>query len=166
MNRELDYDPLKVAIIGGGIGGLAAALALLRHGVDVDVYEQSNQLKEGGAGIQISSNGTRVLDALGLEKALARVQVVSSRSELRHWKTGETWNWFELGETSVQRYGTRHMMLHRGDPHGILADAVRGLKANAIKLGKRCVAVTQSGEQVEVRFESGEPVKADDGAHL
>jgi len=52
------------------------------------------------------------------------------------------------------------MMLHRGDLHGILADAVRGLKENAIKLGKRCVAVPQSDEQVEVRFESGEPVKA------
>src|ERR1700704_870911 len=160
MNRELDYDPLKVAIIGGGIGGLAAALALLRHGVDVDVYEQSNQLKEGGAGIQISSNGTRVLDALGLEKALARVQVVSSRREIRHWKTGETWNWFELGENSAQRYGTRHMMLHRGDLHRILADAVRGLKANAIRLGKRCVAITQTDEHVEVRFETGEHANA------
>jgi salicylate hydroxylase len=160
MNRKLDYDPRKVAVIGGGIGGLAAALALLRRGVDVDVYEQSTELKEVGAGIQISSNGTRVLDALGLEAALTRVQVISSRREIRHWKTGETWNWFELGEPAVQRYGTRHMMLHRGDLHGVLADAVRGLKANAIRLGKRCVSVTQSDERVEVRFETDETATA------
>jgi salicylate hydroxylase len=149
-----------IAVIGGGIGGLAAALALLRRGVDVDIYEQSAQLKEVGAGIAISSNGTRVLDALGLKEALARVQVVSSRREIRHWKTGETWNWFELGENSAQRYGTRHMMLHRGDLHGILAEAVRGLKANAIRLGKRCVAITQTDEHVEVRFETGEHANA------
>ena len=68
-----------IAVIGGGIGGLAAALALLRRGVDVDVYEQSTQLKEVGAGIAIGSNGTRVLDALGLKEALARIQVVLDR---------------------------------------------------------------------------------------
>ena len=59
-----------VVVVGGGIGGLTAALALLRRGIDVQVYDQSNQLKEVGAGIQISSNGTRVLFALGLESAL------------------------------------------------------------------------------------------------
>jgi len=149
-----------IAIIGGGIGGLAAALALLRRGVNVDVYEQSTQLKEVGAGIAISSNGTRVLDALGLKEALARIQVVSSGREIRHWKTGETWNWFELGENSAQRYGTRHMFVHRGDLHGILAEAIRGLKSNAIKLGKRCVAITQTDEHVEVRFETGERANA------
>src|ERR1700704_1809576 len=154
-NRTSDCDPLNIAIIGGGIGGLAAALALLRRGFDVDVYEQSPMLKEVGAGIHISSNGTRVLDALGLQEALARVQVTSPRREIRHWKTGETWNWFERGETLVQRYGTRHMMLHRRDLQGILADAVLGLKVNAIKLGKRCVAVTQTDEQVTIQFETG-----------
>ena len=56
-----------IAIVGGGIGGLATALALLREGIDVDVYEQAGELKEVGAGVQISANGTRVLYALGLE---------------------------------------------------------------------------------------------------
>src|SRR5712692_3435692 len=148
--------PRMVGIIGGGIGGLTAALALLRHGLDVEVYEQSAELKEVGAGIQISSNGTRVLYALGLEAALGRVQVLPSRREIRHWRTGETWHWFELGVTTAQRYGTPHLMLHRGDLHRLIADAVRRLKPDAIKLGKRCVAVAQSGEQVEVRFETGE----------
>jgi len=151
MIGQPDCSALKVAIIGGGIGGLAAALALLRHGIDVDVYEQSDQLKEVGAGIQISANGTRVLDALGLEEALSRIQVIASKRVIRHWKTGKTWNWFELPP-----HGTRHMLLHRGDLHGLLADAVRRLKPNAIKLRRRCVAVSQSDQQVEVRFETGE----------
>ncbi len=68
----------KVGIVGGGIGGLTAALALLKRGIDVEVYEQSNLLKEVGAGVQIGSNGTRVLYALGLEDALSRVQSVQT----------------------------------------------------------------------------------------
>jgi salicylate hydroxylase len=159
-----------VAVIGGGIGGLAAALALLRRGVDVDVYDQSGRIEEVGAGISISANGTRVLDALGLADALARVQVVSSRRDIRHWKTGETWKWLERGENSGQRRDIRHMHLHRADLHGILAEAIRGRKANAIRPGKRCVAITQSDEQAEVRFETGERVQASyvigaDGIH-
>jgi len=73
-HRNADGDRLRLAVIGGGIGGLATALALLRRGIDVDVYEQSEELKEVGAGIHISANGTRVLDALGLEAPLRGVQ--------------------------------------------------------------------------------------------
>ena len=72
----------KVIIVGGGIGGLSAALALLKRGIDVEVYEQSSLLKEAGAGIQIGSNGTRVLYALGLEQALTEVSVMPSAREL------------------------------------------------------------------------------------
>jgi 2-polyprenyl-6-methoxyphenol hydroxylase-like FAD-dependent oxidoreductase len=132
----------KIAVVGAGIGGLAAALALLRRGLDVTVYEQSAELKEVGAGVQISSNGSRVLFALGLAEALARVQVMPSRRVIRHWSTGETWDWFALGAATAQRYGSPHLMLHRGDLHGILAAAVRAHKADAIRLAKRCVAVT------------------------
>jgi len=145
----------KVIVIGAGIGGLAAALALLKRGINVDVYEQSNQLGEVGAGIQISSNGTRVLYALGLEEALGRVQVLPVRRELRHWSTGETWNWFELGETSAKRYGTPHLMLHRGDLHNALTDAVKSLKPNAIELNKRSMAIAQTGAEAEIRFVDG-----------
>jgi salicylate hydroxylase len=150
----------RVAVIGAGIGGLAAALALLQRGLDVDVYEQAPQLGEVGAGIQISPNGTRVLYALGLEQALRGVEVLPSRRQIRHWSTGETWDWFELGATTRQRYGTPHVMLHRADLHGLLADAVLRLKPDAVHLGKRCVGVAQSDRQADVRFETGEQVSA------
>ena len=149
-----------VVVIGAGIGGLTAALALLKRGIDVQVYEQSNQLKEVGAGIQISSNGTRVLYALGLEDALKRVQVLPSRRVIRHWSTGETWNWFDLGATTAQRYGTPHVMLHRGDLHSLLADAVRALKPDTVKLGRRCAAISTDDDHAEVRFEDGESMYA------
>jgi salicylate hydroxylase len=145
----------KVIVIGGGIGGLSVALALLKRGIDVEVYEQSSLLKEAGAGIQIGSNGTRVLYALGLERALGEVSVMPSARELRHWRTGETWNWFELGETSARRFGTPHLMLHRGDLHTALLSAVRALKPDAIAVNKSCVAASQKAELVETRFQDG-----------
>jgi len=150
----------RVIVIGGGIGGLTAALALLKRGIDVELYEQSSQLKEAGAGLQIGSNGTRVLYALGLECALAEVQVMPVARELRHWSTGETWNWFDLGETSVKRFGTPYLMLHRGDLHAALTNAVTTLKPGAIVLSKKCVAISQTGDTAEVRFEDGTAVTA------
>jgi salicylate hydroxylase len=149
-----------VVVIGAGIGGLTAALALLKRGIDVALYEQSNELKEVGAGIQISSNGTRVLFALGLEAALAKVQVRPERRELRHWSTGETWNWFDLGDKSIERFGTPHLMFHRGDLHGLLAAAVRSLKPDAITLNRRCVSIASDAGSVKATFEDGSTVEA------
>jgi salicylate hydroxylase len=165
-----ERSPGKVAIVGGGIGGLTCALALLKRGIDVEVFEQASVLKEAGAGVQIGANGTRVLYALGLRDALAAVEVVPARREIRHWRTGETWNWFELGTTSVERYGTPHVMLHRGDLLAILVDAVRKEKPDAIALNKKCAAVVQAAGHAEVRFEDGGAAQASyvigaDGIH-
>jgi len=150
----------KIAIIGGGIGGLAAALAMLRRGLDVDVYEQSTELREIGAGVQMGPNGTRVLHALGLQQPLAQIQFAPAAREIRLWNTGETWDWFELGAKAIERHGVSHLMLHRGDLHGMLADAVREKKPHAIHLGKRCVALAQTNAGAQVRFEDGETVDA------
>jgi salicylate hydroxylase len=162
--------PPKVVIVGGGIGGLTTALALLRRGIDVEVYEQAGVLKEAGAGVQLGSNGTQVLYALGLQDALSRVQVVPSAREIRHWRSGETWNWFNLGDVSTKRYGTPHIMLHRGDLLGVLAEAVQRLKTNAISLGKRCVAVSQTPDHAAATFADGHVATASfvigaDGIH-
>jgi salicylate hydroxylase len=150
----------KVVVIGGGIGGLAAALALLKRGIDVELYEQAPELKEVGAGIQIGPNGTRVLYALGLEEALAEIRALPVSRELRHWSTGETWTWFELGDTLVKRFGTPHLAFHRSDLHAALTNAVRTLKADVIALNKKCVAIAQDAGSVEVRFEDGTSASA------
>jgi len=170
MQSIAKLSPTKVVIVGGGIGGLTAALALLQRGIDVEVYEQSSVLKEAGAGVQIGSNGTRVLYALGLRDALAQVQVVPSGREIRHWRTGETWNWFDLGATTAKRYGTPHVMLHRGDLLCLLAEAVQRLKPDAISLSRKCVAVGQTADRAEAKFADGHVAMADfivgaDGIH-
>jgi salicylate hydroxylase len=149
-----------VAIVGGGIGGLAAALALIRQGVDVAVYEQAAELKELGAGVQISSNGTRVLYALGLGPAIEKVGVVVAGKEIRLWNTGQTWKLFDLGAVSVERYGFPYMMFHRGDLHTALLAGIRAAQTDAIHLNRKCIGIAQNEDGVELQFESGAPVKA------
>src|SRR6476646_7119929 len=128
----------RVAIVGAGIGGLTAALALIRQGFGVDVYEQAPELKELGAGVQISSNGTRVLDALGLGAEAERLGVVVAGKEIRLWSTGQTWKLFDLGAVSVERYGFPYMMFHRGDLHTALLEGIRQAAPDAIRLDRKC----------------------------
>jgi len=150
----------KVAIIGAGIGGLTAALALIRQGIGVDVYEQAPELKELGAGVQISSNGTRVLDALGLGAEAERLGVVVAGKEIRLWSTGQTWKLFDLGAVSVERYGFPYMMFHRGDLHTVLLDAIRRERPDAIHLDRKCIGLTQNADSVTIAFERGDPAIA------
>ena len=159
-----------VAIVGGGIGGLAAALALVRRGIDVEVYEQAPQLFELGAGVQISANGTRVLHALGLDAALEKVQVLPAGKAIRLWNTAQSWKLFDLGMESVARYGFPYITIHRGDLHGVIVQALEEAKPGAIHLDRKCVGLSQTADHVELRFETGEPVTAKlvvgaDGVH-
>jgi salicylate hydroxylase len=96
----------KVAVVGGGIGGLTAALALLSEGIDVDVYEQASEFQELGAGVQISSNGTCVLHAVGLQEAIERVASVSrGRRRSGSAARARVWKLFDLGAVCVELYG-------------------------------------------------------------
>jgi salicylate hydroxylase len=144
-----------ILICGGGLGGLTAALALLRRGFDVEVYEQARELGEVGAGVQMSANGTLVLHELGLAKELAAVGVEPQGKEIRLWNTGDTWKLFDLGTVSTARYGFPYYMLHRADLHRLLADAVRRLKPGAIRLGQKLAEARQNEGGVLARFEGG-----------
>jgi salicylate hydroxylase len=160
----------RIAIAGAGIGGLVAALALLQRGFEVDIYEQAPVLAELGAGLQISANGSRVLIDLGLRDAIEAVACVPEGKEIRLFSTGQTWKLFDLGETSVERYGAPYWMVHRGDLHGILIDAVERAAPKAIHLGHKLVDSEQSDDEVTMRFESGARARADiligaDGVH-
>jgi salicylate hydroxylase len=84
-------DGISVAIIGGGIGGLAAASSPLRVGIDVHVYEQAKELTEVGAGIQISPNASRILHRLSLAEALADMGVEPLAWHQRRWDDGRTY---------------------------------------------------------------------------
>ena len=144
-----------VAIVGAGIGGLVAALALIQKGFAVDVYEQAPELRELGAGLQLSANGTRILIALGLGDAVEQISCVPEGKEVRLFNTGQTWKLFDLGEASVEKYGAPYWMAHRGDLHRILVDAVEQARPGAIRLGHKLVSFEQSADLVTMRFDNG-----------
>lgn len=145
-----------IIIVGAGIGGLTAALALLRLGFKVIVCEQAPVLGEVGAGVQISANGARVLAALELEPELRRVWREPEGKEVRLWNSGRTWKLFDLGAQSVERYGAPYFMCHRADLHSVLATAVRACDPAAIRLGARCVTFRQDDHGVTVALTNGE----------
>src|SRR5581483_7109262 len=159
---------MKIAVVGGGIGGLTAALALLKRGFEVDVYEQAHELREVGAGIQISANGNRVLAALGVREPLKELSCEASGKEIRLWSTGQTWKLFDLGQESIARYGFPYLTVYRPDLIGVLADAVRREKPDAIHLDSKLSAL--DAQALVLKLQNGKEAKADlivgaDGVH-
>ena len=145
----------RVLIAGGGIGGLTAALALLRVGIDVEVYEQAQELKEVGAGVQLAANGTRVLYALGVGEELKALSCEAQGKEIRLWNTGETWKLFDLGPESIEHYGFPYFTVYRPDLLDVLTRAVRREKPDAIHLGARCAGFSQDDDGVTLELENG-----------
>lgn len=160
----------KILIAGAGLGGLTAALALLRDGHDVTVLEQASKLGEVGAGLQLSANATRVLALLGVDDAVRDIASVPAGKQVRLWSTGQSWKLFDLGQQSVAEYGYPYYTLYRPDLHGVLVDAVRAIKADAIVLGARCAGFTSDEDSATVKLEDGRAFRADllvgaDGVH-
>lgn len=161
---------MQVAIIGAGIGGLTAALALQRHGVGVKIYERAPSLGEVGAGIQISPNATRVLEALGLGEALAAIGFLPGFLRMRDGRTGDLVSEIPVGRAGIERYGFPYLHVHRADLHTILLNAVRDRDPEAVVVAAECVDFDTWSDGVEVRFADGRAVEADaiigaDGIH-
>jgi salicylate hydroxylase len=157
-------------IAGAGLGGLTAALALIQCGHRVRVFEQAAELREVGAGVQLGANGTRILIALGLEAAMLKVVCAAASKEIRLGTTGERWPIFDLGETSVERFGAPYWMVHRGDFHKVLLDAVRAAQPDAVHAGNGCVGFSQDSDRVTLHLAGGQQVAGDilvgaDGVH-
>ena len=154
---------LDVAIIGGGIGGLAAANALLRRGINVRVYEQAPQLKEVGAGLTVHPNGVRMLRRLGLGDELVRYGARWTDPQFRRpdGTLIAAW-WPGPAGDHVEIYG-----MHRAD---LLQMLLAGLPAEVINVGHRCIRFEQDERQAVVWFANGARVTADvvvaaDGIH-
>ena len=147
---------MRVAIVGAGLGGLAAALFLRRAGIDATVYEQATELREVGAGIVVSPNMARPLRRLGLGDALGRIAVrLESGWEFRRWQDGRVLFVQPMGDACEQMYGAPCYVAHRADLHALLKEA---LPSDALQLDRRCVSVTQDGGHATLIFarKSGE----------
>ena len=114
-----------VVIAGGGIGGLAAALACARQRVPVQLLERATQLSEVGAGIQLGPNVTRILQAWGLGAALAQVAAFPKQLQARDAQTGQVLGTLRLGERAQALYGAPYATIHRADLQGLLQRAVQ-----------------------------------------
>jgi salicylate hydroxylase len=160
----------RVLIAGAGLGGLTAALALLQRGYEVRIHEQAATLREVGAGVQLGANGTRLLIALGLQEAMERVVCAATAKEMRLGTTGQSWQVFDLGDSSVERFGAPYWMVHRGDFHAVLLQAVRRMAPDAIHAGNGCVGFEQTIDGVTLILADGQRVTGDvligaDGVH-
>lgn len=152
---------LDIAIVGAGIGGLTAALALQRAGLRPAVFEQAPQLGEVGAGLSLSPSAAHALRYLGLGAQLDAIAYLPEDQAVRHHKDGRALQWTNRGQSLLDRYGERYYLVHRADLHGALADAVRANDPDAVRLGRHFVSLTQSADSVRLAFEDGSAATAD-----
>lgn len=161
---------MKIAIVGGGIGGMATALALLNRGFKVQVYEQANELREIGAGVQISPNGCRALNSLGILKTLQSLSFAPESKVIRHWQTGRSWKLLELGGSAKEKFGFPFLTVFRPDLLKVLTEAVVQQQADAIHLQAKCIGISVEANTAKITLSSGLEISADlvigaDGVH-
>ena len=162
---------LKIAIVGGGIGGLAAAAFLNQAGLPATVYEQAGELREIGAGLVVAPNMARLLRRLGVLDALLKTAVrLETGWEFRRWQDGTVLSAEDLATRCERLYGEHTYTAHRAD----LLDAIgRAVPERAVRLGYRCIELQAGAEgsgPAVLSFADGEVVEADvvigaDGIH-
>jgi salicylate hydroxylase len=147
----------RIAIVGAGLGGLAAAIALRRQGFEVQVYEQAPELAEFGAGINISPNSVKFFEAVGLAEKLRAVASEPTGLSWRDWSANEIR--YSLPFDDFQRrYGAKYYVVHRSDLHHLLSEAV---PQASIHLGKRCAQVESRNGVAGISFADGTDAEAD-----
>jgi len=158
-----------VAVVGGGIGGLVLGLALRERGIGFEVYEQADELREVGAAVALSANGTRELRRLGVGEQVEEVSVVPSALVIRRWDTGEIITAHPIGRdgTYEATFGAPFYGVHRV---ALLQALAHRLGGEGLNLGRRCVGVEERASGVELQFADGASATADvvvgaDGVH-
>ena len=149
----------RVAVIGAGIGGLAAAMALAERGARVEVFEQAPALTEVGAGLQVGPNGVAVLEALGVRDGAERLAMTPRCIELRDHRGDRRVARLPLGHDAVTRYGRPYWQFHRAD---LLSVLVAGAAEAGVELhlGREVARVSTAGDGVVVEMDDGGSVEA------
>ncbi len=152
---------MDIALVGAGIGGLAAAACLLRNGHRVRIYEQAGHVSEVGAAVQMSANAVKVLYHLGLRDRLEAQAVKPRAFEFRRFDTGELLHEIRLGDMHEQQHGHPYYQIHRVDLHAALLEVVTQLDPQALQLGYRDARAEEDAEGATVHFEDGRQVRAE-----
>ena len=157
----------KVVIVGAGIGGTACALALLKHGIEVEVLEQAPAFGEVGAGVQMSPNANRVLEALGRLDAVLAFATKPEAAISTSWDSGEHLRVVPYGDHVMARWGYPYIHLYRPD---LIEALSAGLPAGAVRMDTRVVAVREEPSRVGAELPDGTVVWGDvlvgaDGIH-
>ena len=143
----------SMLIVGGGIGGLAAALACAQKGAKPLLLERATQFSEVGAGIQMGPNVTRTLFSWGLEKALNEFTFVPQSLQVRDAVSGQTLGTLTLGQRSLEKYGAPYVTVHRADLHHVLLQKVLNDGLAELKLQSQVDSLQEihDGISVQVR---------------
>ena len=150
--------PLPILIAGGGIGGLALALALARTGRSSTVLEQRDAFVTAGAGIQLGPNGVRVLQRLGVAEALRPLVGEPDAIHVHDGKTTRTLATLPLGAWIAARHGAPYWVAHRGDLHGALLAAAAAEPQIALRPGFTLVSFVEGGKEVQAISAAGEKI--------
>jgi salicylate hydroxylase len=160
--RRLQSDrAYKILIAGAGIGGLAAASCLTMAGHAVEIYEQAPELGEIGAGIQISANAMHVLRHIGVETAITKVGVRPGAYVFRLHDTGEIIQRFALSHAHERLHGAPYTQIHRADLHDILAAKAREFDPGIVRLDRKVVGFSETGDGVTLQFADGSGATGD-----
>src|SRR5260221_6424409 len=151
----------KVLIAGAGLGGLTAALACLKYGFDVEVFEQAPSLGEVGAGVQISPSGFRVLNALCLKDQILESCFNPVGREMLVWTTGYRTFTPARSDEVIARYGHPHVTMHRADLHSILAEALKERTAEAVHVNAKACGYEQTEDGVTVNLAYGRTLQVE-----
>ena len=143
----------RVLIAGGGIGGLAAAVAASRAGWNVDLYEKAQSFSEVGAGVQLGPNVVRLLHGWGLTQELGRVAAFPERLQVRDALSGRELGVLPLGRQALQKYGAPYATVHRADLHGLLLQAVRSQGNAGLTLGSSISGYTDGQQAIALQIQ-------------
>ncbi len=150
--------PLPVLVAGGGIGGLAVALALANNGLDVEVLERSSSLGEIGAGIQLGPNAFHAFDALGVGDAVRSIAIYIDQLRLMDAVAGEEITHIPVGAAFRERFGNPYAVVHRGELHGVLLRCCRESPRVTLTTGASIDRYDQDGASVTATLADGRRV--------
>ena len=151
-------DTTRIAVVGAGLGGTAAAALLQRAGFNVKLYEQAPGFSRLGAGIHVGPNVMKIMRKIGIEDALNAMGCHPDYWYSRDGLTSEVIAQIPLGDHALRHYGASYLTVHRGDFHELLTNAVTG---GVLEFNKRLTSIDDRGDVVELKFADGTSAQAD-----